>query len=104
APIPCRLLNDASFILTEDGIPAGLEAQLAPLVGELVRGAARLRATLTALLGGPPADDVMAAILASAINAGSPKRNLIPNAVAIAIGANSGAAPVEPQFLTAGDL
>jgi hypothetical protein len=104
APIPCRFLNDASFILPEDGIPAGLEPQLAPLVLQLVRGAARLRATLTALLGGPPADDVMAAILASAITADSPKRNLIPSAVALAIGANSGAAPLEPQFVTAGDL
>ena len=104
APIPCRLLNDASFILPEDGVPAGLEPQLAPLVGQLVRGAARLRATLTALLGGPPADDVMEAILASAITADSPKRNLIPSAVALAIGANSGVAPLEPQFLTAGDL
>jgi hypothetical protein len=104
APIPCRLLNDASFILPEDGIPAGLEPQLALLVGQLVRGAARLRATLTALLGGPPADDVVEAILASAITADSPKRNLIPSAVALAIGANSGVAPLEPQFLTAGDL
>jgi hypothetical protein len=104
APIPCRLLNAASFLLARDGIPAGFDPQLLPLVGQLVQGAARLRATITALLGAAPPNDVLAAIMAAAITADSPKRNLIPNAIAIALGANSGAAPLEPQFVLAGDL
>src|SRR5207248_475016 len=53
APIPCRLLNDASFILPEDGIPAGLEPQLAPppspaLLLDPTRGRVLLTAALPA--------------------------------------------------------
>jgi hypothetical protein len=63
-----------------------------------------LRRTLTALLGGPPTENDIAAILAAAIIPDSPKRNLIPNALALAIGPNSGTEPLEPQFIIAGDL
>jgi len=104
APIACRLLNAANYLLSADGIPAGLQPQLIPLVGQLVRGAARLRATVIALLGAPPTDDQVAAILSNAITADSPKRNLIPNALALALGADSGTAPLDPQFVLGGDL
>ncbi|MCW3475297.1 hypothetical protein [Limobrevibacterium gyesilva] len=104
APIPCRLLNAANYLLTQDGVPAGLEPQLAPLVAQLVRGAARLRATVAALLGAPPLPDIMAEIFANSITADSPKRNLIPDAVALTIGTNSGAAPLGPDRIVAGDL
>jgi hypothetical protein len=104
APIPCRLLNTATYRLAEDGIPTGLETELAPLIGQLVRGAARLRETVTALLRGAPTAAQMAETLANAITTDSPKRNLIPGAVALIVGANSGAAPLGPEALLGGDL
>jgi hypothetical protein len=104
APIPCRLLNAANYQLRAEDVPAGIEGPLTPLVGQLVRGATRLRATLAALLGGPPTPDQMVEILAAAITADSPKRNLVPSAVALAISADSSAAPLKPELILAGDL
>jgi len=104
APIPCRLLNAADYRLPADGIPVGLENELAPLVGQRVRGTARLRETVTAILGAAPSPDVMAEIRANAITADSPKRHLIPGAVALTVGPHGGTPPLGTERIVAGDL
>ncbi|MEN8198418.1 MAG: hypothetical protein ABFS30_18285, partial [Pseudomonadota bacterium] len=104
APIPCRLLGAAGYRLRPDGIPAGLEDELRPLVGERFRNEVRLRATLQTRLSGPVFDANIAPILALSVTEDSPKIHLLPEAVAVLVGEHSGGTPFAHQEILSGNL
>jgi hypothetical protein len=105
APLTCRLLAQADYLLTRTAIPPALLASLAPLVDQRVHGEPRMRQTLHAQLQ-PQAnfDAHVYDLLATGITPDSPRANLIPGAVAITIGLDIGAAPVTQERLLPAQL
>ena len=89
APIACRLLGAAHYVLERGDIPPGLEPQLSRLLGVLFRDEARLRRILATLLTPAQFNAAIYPILAAAITANSPKRQLYPAAVAVSVGADT---------------
>lgn len=91
APIPCRLLGHAEFVIGEGliaalragGLPAAAAAELQTLRGQRIRDEPRLRATLRAMSNGPAllAGGVYEAILAGATVPDCGKRALLPPAL-----------------------
>jgi hypothetical protein len=104
APIPCRLLGAASYRLSEDAVPAGFENELGPLVGVLFGNERRLRETLLTLIDTLTLDTNISSILLRSITDDSPRRHLIPEAIAVLVAENSGEAPFSHEMIVSGDL
>jgi hypothetical protein len=117
APIPCRRLNFAGFAPQLRHAPVGLLAPLAPIYGRRFATEAGLIEAADAALAANPAppnsltDAQTAALIAAAMEAASPRRNLLPGgdpaslAIALAIGVDASAAPpLEPQALYGANL
>ena len=104
APIPCRLLGAASYVLRADAVPLALEPHLAPLAGVRFINEARLRQTLLTILTAAVLDANIGVILAGAITDDSPKLHLIPRAVEIVLGADSGVPALPHEVVMAGNL
>jgi len=92
-PISCRLLSEARFRMRPEHVPPALVGQLTRMYGVTVRGELKLRALLSSLLAPLDFAGSIYGILAASITDDSPKRNLIPDAVSVAVGPNN-AAPV----------
>jgi hypothetical protein len=119
APIPCRLLGEAGYMITAELIDAlvaqGLSQpaadELSRYVGVLFRNEARLRQTIESLNESVDILKHFDKLLAGAITEASPKAHLIPtviqsdpSAVAIIRGTHSGEPTVEHQRILAGNL
>jgi hypothetical protein len=119
APIPCRLLGAAQYIITTElidelkllGLPAAAADQLSRYVGVLFRSEARLRKTVGSLGESAAILAKFEPLLAGAITADSPKARLIPttiqpdpSAVAIARGTEIDSPTIEHQQIAAGNL
>jgi hypothetical protein len=107
-PIACDLLNAATFRLVRETVPTGLETELSRLFGERFANAARLIETVDALLGEQSLVPLTAAqieqMIGQSIEPASPKANLVPEALSLAVGGSSLAEPFGPGTLRAGDL
>ncbi|MGD1875874.1 MAG: hypothetical protein ACFB13_00060 [Kiloniellaceae bacterium] len=112
-PIDCDLLNAATYRLVRETAPTGLEDELSRLYGEVFAGAARLIETADALLTEPPPEGLDLPVLTAAqieemlgraIAPDSPKANLVPGAVSLAVGTSSLAEPFGPGTLRGGNL
>jgi hypothetical protein len=119
APIPCRLLGAAQYVITSElidalsdqGLPAAAASQLARYVGVLFRSEARLRQTIASL---SESADILLKIdplLGGAITEDSPKARLIPSpvqsdpsAVVVAKGDVLDGILVEHQQIASGNL
>ncbi|GKT07112.1 hypothetical protein [Desulforhabdus sp. TSK] len=119
APIPCRLLGAASYVITdallddlmEGGLPQDAAEELSRYLGVVFRDEVRLRVTLESLTHSAAILVMFDRILAGAITEDSPKAHLIPStiqsdprAVAVAVGADRDSIPVEHQRIAAGNL
>ena len=119
APIPCRLLGTAQYVISADLIDVLINAGLSPSAAdELTRYAgvrfpheARLRQTLQSLDNATAILALFDPLLAGAITTDSPKAHLMPtaiqpdpSAVAISVGLDSSAPTVEHQRVAAGNL
>ena len=80
APIRCRLLGEARYVLEPSMIPPALLAALAPWAGLVFKSEARFRQTLGSVLSVPDFDNNIFALLAAAITADSPKLHLVAGA------------------------
>lgn len=109
APIPCRRLNAAGFEPTFGDAPAAVAAALAPIYGRRfateVGMLEAVAATGTALTAAQTRT-----LIANAMEAGSPRANLLPGgdkaacAIAIAVAASEDADPLGPQQLYGANL
>lgn len=119
APIPCRLLGEARYMLTaeliDDLVQQGLSQpatdELSRYVGVLFRSEARLRETIASLNESVDILSHVDKLLAGAITEDSPKAHLIPtviqldpSAVAVAKGSGISTPAVEHQQIAAGNL
>ena len=104
APIPCRLLGAARYVMIPSAVPTGLEIELAPFLGQRFVDEARLRRTLASLLDAVTLAANIAEILGAAVTADSPKVNLIPAAVSVAVGADDDAPPFPPREILPASL
>jgi hypothetical protein len=119
APMTCRLLGAARYLITADLIDALISAglsssaadELARYVGVRFPHEARLRQTIASLDNAAAILARFDPLLAGAITPDSPKAHLIPtpiqpdpSAVAVSQGPDSGAPPVEQQRITSGNL
>lgn len=119
APTPCRLLGAASYRITDGllddlfgmGLSQAAVDELGRYAGVLFRNEARLRETVESLDQSAAILAMFDELLAGAITGESPKARLIPSpvqadpsTVAVAEGADMGAAPIEHQSIAAGNL
>jgi hypothetical protein len=119
APIPCRLLGAAQYMITSElidelislGLTASAASALSRYVGVLFRSEARLRKTVESLGESAAILAKFEPLLAGAITADSPKARLIPtaiqpdpSAVAVAVGPNIDSPTIEHQLIAAGNL
>ncbi|MGH9895853.1 MAG: hypothetical protein ACREA0_28480, partial [bacterium] len=119
APIPCRLLGEARYMITADlieelvkqGLSQPATDELSRYVGVLFRNEARLRETIESLSRAAAILALFEPLLAGAITEPSPKAHLIPTtiqpdpgAVAVIRGLHSGEPTVEHQRILAGNL
>jgi hypothetical protein len=104
APIPCRLLGAASYELSPDAIPTGLELELSRWIGERFVHETRLRETFATVLSPMDLTDNLPEILASAITEDSPKLHLIAEAVAVTVGEEPDDPPFDHEDIDAGSL
>jgi hypothetical protein len=119
APMPCRLLGAASYMITEElidnliglGIAQPAAQELSHYVGIVFRNEERLRETIETLSQSAAILALFEQLLAGALTEDSPKAHLIPSAiqpdpsaVAVATGADMDAAPLEPPGIAAGNL
>lgn len=102
APIPCRLLGAASYVIGPR--MATLDPALEPFLGERFVDEARLRQTLLTVMSPAALDAVIGDLLADGITNDSPKRHLIPNAVSVLVGEDSGAGVFTHQVTLSGSL
>ncbi len=112
-PIDCDLLNSAHYRLVRETAPTGLEDELSRLYGQVFVTAARLIESADALLTEPPPEGLnlppltggqIEEMLGLAIEADSPKLNLVPDAIALAVGASSAEESFGPGVLRGGNL
>lgn len=119
APILCRLLGEARYMITAElikelvkqGLSQPAADELSRYVGVLFRNEARLRETMESLDESVDILDLFDKLLAGAITENSPKAHLIPSpiqtdpsAVAVIRGLHSGEPTVEHQRILAGNL
>ena len=119
APLPCRLLGTAQYVITADLIDALINAGLSPTaadeltryVGVRFHHEARLRQTIQSLEHAAAILALFDPLLAGAITPDSPKARLIPttiqpdpSAVAISVGLDTSTPTVEHQRIAAGNL
>jgi hypothetical protein len=119
APIPCRLLGAASYVISADvldtlvqqGLPQAAADELARYAGSVFRGEARLRQTIRSLTQSAAILALIDVLLAGSITADSPKAHLIPtalqpdpSAVSVAVGADTSSPSIDHQRIAAGDL
>jgi hypothetical protein len=119
APIPCRLLGDARYMVTAElidelvglGLSQPATDQLSRYAGITFRGEARLRETVRSLSESAAILAIFDPLLAGAITADSPKARLVPteiqrdpSAVAVAVGAEIDSPAIEHQRIAAGNL
>jgi hypothetical protein len=119
APIPCRLLGAARYMLTAElidelvkqGLSGPAADELSRYVGILFRNEARLRETIESLSKSAEILAQFEPLLAGAITGDSPKAHLIPteiqpdpSAVAVAKGPDINAPAIEHQQIAAGNL
>ncbi|MEE8523058.1 MAG: hypothetical protein V3T72_03930 [Thermoanaerobaculia bacterium] len=104
APIPCRLLGAASYLLQPADVPAALETELAPWVGQLFEDEARFRATLATVLAAATLDAAFAGLLEAAVTPTSPKIQLLPEAVAVTVAEDSGGDALPHQLTVSANL
>jgi len=104
APIPCRLLGEARYILKASDIPAALTVQLSPLIGILFRNEAALRHALATYLTPAEFNGAIYPILATALTPDSAKLHLYPDAIAVSIGVDDTAPALPRERLTAANL
>jgi hypothetical protein len=119
APIPCRLLGEARYMITAElvddlvdlGLTGAATDELSRYVGVLFRDEARLRKTMASLDASTEILSRFDKLLAGALTGDSPKAHLIPSAiqpdpsaVAITTGPSSHAPPIEHQAIAAGNL
>ncbi|NIS65442.1 MAG: hypothetical protein GTO05_09865, partial [Gemmatimonadales bacterium] len=102
AAIPCRLLGAASYRLGPEA--ATLDPLLEPLVGERFIDEARLRRTLLTILPAATLDLVIGHLLSNSITSDSPKLHLIPEAVSVLVGEDSGEPAFAHEVVVSGDL
>jgi hypothetical protein len=107
-PIDCDLLNAASYVLSRQSAPAGLDIALERLFGLRFITAARLIESADALLreqGLPQlSPGQIEAMLAASIEADAPQANLVPAVLSLAVGGSDLAEPFSPGQLRAGNL
>lgn len=104
APLPCRLLGEARYRLSADDAPPAIAAALSPLFGVTIVGEPKLRAILATLLTAAQLNTHVYPILAASITEDSPRAQLIPSAVSIAVGANSAAAAMSQERVVPANL
>ncbi|HWP41606.1 MAG TPA: hypothetical protein VNO14_00125, partial [Blastocatellia bacterium] len=119
APIPCRLLGAARYMISADlldelvalGLSQPATDALSRYVGVLFESEARLRQTVSSLSQSAEILALFDPLLAGAITPDSPKARLIPSdiqrdpsAVAVADGINKDSLPIEHQKIAAGNL
>jgi hypothetical protein len=115
APIRCRLLGEARYVLQPVHIPVGLEPQLAPWVGLVFKDEARFRQTLSAVLTPAQFDANIFPLLAAAITEDSPKLHLVAasdeetglstaEGVAVSLGATTADPPIARERTIAANL
>jgi hypothetical protein len=116
APTPCRRLNAAGFRPQRAHAPVGLENLLAPIYGRRFATEAGLLEAANAALAQDPlppnqlADAEAAHLIDAAMEADSPRRNLLPGgnpanlSIALAIAADFADPPLGPQFLYGANL
>lgn len=104
APLSCRLLGSASYAFRGGSVPPALAALLSPLAGQHFVDESRLRRTLLTLLTPATLDANIGALLAATITSDSPKLHLIPGAVAVLVGVDSGEPAVPHEAVLSGDL
>jgi hypothetical protein len=119
APLPCRLLGAASYMITEElidnlighGLSQPAAQELSHYAGTVFRNEARLRETIETLSQSAAILALFEQLLEGALTDDSPKAHLIPSAiqpdpsaVAVATGADKDAAPLEPPRIAAGNL
>ncbi len=112
AAIACRLLNEVRYTITEglihtlvdEGLSLPAADELARYVGVPFRNEARLRETLASLGASAEVLAVFEQVLAGAITEDSPKVQLVPDAVAVALGADNKAPAIGHPRIAAGNL
>jgi hypothetical protein len=119
APIPCRLLGEARYMITAElidelvkqGLSQPAADELSRYVGVLFRNEARLRETIESLSESAAILAQFDSLLAGAITEDSPKAHLIPtviqpdpSAVVVAKGPDINAPAIEHQQIAAGNL
>jgi hypothetical protein len=116
APIPCRRLNFAAFEPQRAHAPVGLEDELAPIYGRrFATEAGMLEAADAALADDPAAPNQLTDaqsqhLVARAMQAASPRRNLLPGgdpatlSIALAIAADPADPPLGPDALYGANL
>jgi hypothetical protein len=119
APMPCRLLGAASYMITQglidnligNGLSQPAAEELSRYVSVLFHDEARLRETIETLSQSAAILALFEPLLAGALTEDSPQVHLIPSAiqadpsaVAVATGADMGAAPLPPPRIAAGNL
>lgn len=119
APISCRLLGEARYMITaeliDDLVKLGLSQpaaeELTHYVGSLFRNEARLRETIESLDESAAILELFDSLLAGALTEDSPKAHLLTNpiqtdrsAVAVAKGSDINAPTIEHQQIAPGNL
>jgi hypothetical protein len=104
APLPCRLLGEARYRLETGDIPAGLEPELAPLLGITFRNEARLRRTLETYLTAVQFAAAIYPILATALTPDSAKLHLYPDAIGVSLGIDNTAPELPRERESAANL
>ncbi len=119
APIPCRLLGAASYMITDElidnlidqGLSQSAAQELSRYVGIVFGNEARLRVTIESLSQSAAILSLFGELLAGALTEDSPKAHLIPSpiqldpsAVAVATGPDMGTAPIGHERIAAGNL
>jgi hypothetical protein len=119
APIPCRLLGEARYMLTAElidglvkqGLSQPAADELSRYVDVVFRNEARLRETMKSLSESTAIFTLLESLLAEAITEDSPKAHLMPtviqpdpSAVAVANGLGINAPAIKHQQIAAGNL
>jgi hypothetical protein len=104
-PLECRLLAAAQFVMTSSliqglGLSDTTTAELMRYAGDRFVSEARLQATLETLGGWAEIQPVFGTIVEGAMTVDSPKTNIYPSAVAVALAGTT----IERAEVAAGDL
>lgn len=105
APISCRMLNSAWFVLDPARVPAAFGATLSTLSGARIAGARRLLELVERATGATPSTANFRALQAATVEAGSPKLDYLTQAIRLRTGLNlATATPLVPAAISAAEL